>query len=562
MGKMRRLLAAILVTSMLFGTNGVSYAAETIADSASQETAIEETAEAAEEEKEAVEPAGSDQLETTDTITETSADDASQDESEAVEEVSDTESDADNEAADNNAETPESGSSTEAVAEVAYSAGKLEFNGEDYGKDYSVTLTYDAAAEIPADAQLQVTEIEKDKEPEKYEAYLKEANAAVENSVTDARFFDIKIMVGDEEIQPKSAVRVNISYKEAIEVEEKAEVQAVHFDEKKDETVPVDIETNNGDKVDEVEFEAETFSVYAVLYTVDFNYTDHAFSMPGEGSILLSDLAEKLGFYAESETKEFSVQDVVNVTFTNSELVKTEKQEAGDWLLTSLKAFSTEETLTIDMANGDQFVVVVTDAQDGVYEYTIEESAGNAIELGSEYESNWYLLSTLTTDSGATYYYVAPVSLNGATSITGSINSFYNTADINNLTNVQIGNESAAPSWVGVTSHTYQSGDSVTSELIHVSNAADNYYKIVNGDNNNNREAFGNESVLCKYEITSTDSEGVGSIKLGTLPDLKLKTVFKDSSGEEISGSLPSGYKLLISSQRIFRVTISCLSKW
>ena len=52
---------------------------------------------------------------------------------------------------------------------MTYSAGKLEFNGDDYGKDYSVTLTYDADAEIPADAQLKVTEIEKDKEPEKEE---------------------------------------------------------------------------------------------------------------------------------------------------------------------------------------------------------------------------------------------------------------------------------------------------------------------------------------------------------------------------------------------------------
>lgn len=392
MGKMRRLLAAVLVASMLFGTNGVSYAAETIADGASQETTVEETTDAATEDTESAAPAESDPSETVDAVTQTGAEDSSQDDSEAAEEVADTESDADDKAAaadnetdasetekandeaavpetgdaGNAAETPEAGSSTEVPAEVTFSAGKLEFNGDDYGKDYSVTLTYDADAEIPADAQLQVTEIEKDKDLEKYEAYLKEANAAVENSVTDARFFDIKIMVGDEEIQPKSAVRVNISYKEAIEVEEKAEVQAVHFDEEKDEPVPVEIETNSGDKVDEVEFKAETFSVYAVLYTVDFNYTDHAFSIPGGSSIRLSELAQKLGFYAESETKEFSVQDVAKVTFKSPELVKVEKQADGDWLITSLKAFSTEEKLTIDMVNGDQFVVDVTDAQDAL----------------------------------------------------------------------------------------------------------------------------------------------------------------------------------------------------
>ena len=384
MGKMRRLLAAVLVTSMLFGTNGVSYAAETITDGASQETTVEETTETVTEDAESAAPAESDPSETVDAVTQINTEDFAQDDSEAVKEVADTESDADDKAAaeDNDAEISEATNSTEISAaedndaeiseatnsteKVTFSEGKLEFNGEDYGKDYSVTLSYGADAEIPADAQLQVTEIEKDKDPEKYEAYLKEANAAVENSVTDARFFDIKIMVGDEEIQPKSAVKVNISYKEAIEVEEKAEVQAVHFDEEKDEPVPVEIETNDGDKVDEVEFKAETFSVYAVLYTVDFKFNDFAFSMPGEGSILLSDLAQELGFYAESETIEFSVQDVAKVTFTNPELVKVENHADGDWMLTSLKAFSTKEKLTIDMTNGDQFVVDVTDAQDAL----------------------------------------------------------------------------------------------------------------------------------------------------------------------------------------------------
>ena len=38
--------------------------------------------------------------------------------------------------------------------------------------------------------------------------------------------------------------------------------------------------------------------------------------------------------------------------------------KAGDWALISLKAFNTEETLTITMKNGDQFVIKITDAQD------------------------------------------------------------------------------------------------------------------------------------------------------------------------------------------------------
>ena len=73
MGKMRRLLAAVLVASMLFGTNGVSYAAETIADGASQETTVEETTEAATEDTESAAPAESDPSETVDAVTQTGA---------------------------------------------------------------------------------------------------------------------------------------------------------------------------------------------------------------------------------------------------------------------------------------------------------------------------------------------------------------------------------------------------------------------------------------------------------------------------------------------------------
>ena len=141
MGKMRRLLAAVLVASMLFGTNGVSYAAETIADDVSQETT-----EAATEDTESAAPAESDPSETVDAVTQTGAEDSSQDDSEAAEEVADTESDADDKAAaadnetdasetekandeaavpetgdaGNAAETPEAGSSTEVPAEVTF----------------------------------------------------------------------------------------------------------------------------------------------------------------------------------------------------------------------------------------------------------------------------------------------------------------------------------------------------------------------------------------------------------------------------------------------------------
>ena len=44
-----------------------------------------------------------------------------------------------------------------------------------------------------------------------------------------ARFFDIKIMVGDEEFTPETGVFVEISYEEPLAERANAEVSAVHF---------------------------------------------------------------------------------------------------------------------------------------------------------------------------------------------------------------------------------------------------------------------------------------------------------------------------------------------
>ncbi len=44
-----------------------------------------------------------------------------------------------------------------------------------------------------------------------------------------ARFFDIKIMVGDKEFKPESGVSVEITYAEPLAEKAEAEVSAIHF---------------------------------------------------------------------------------------------------------------------------------------------------------------------------------------------------------------------------------------------------------------------------------------------------------------------------------------------
>ena len=240
------------------------------------------------------------------------------------------------------------------AAEV-FTAGELVF----HGSDYEVTMKYDETAEIPAGAKLKVREISKGSS--EYQSYLKGAQAVTDQGLAEARFFDITIWSDGKEIQPKTAVRVNISYKDAIDVAEGGEVTAVHFEDGSHKADVIDADTGGGSKVDEITFDADSFSVYGVLYSVDFIYEGYKFSMEGEGSILLSELADRLELYEKDYDKAFSVKNVSSVSFTDNDLLKVEKQADGDWLLTSLASFTSGEILTIEMNDGAKFLIEVTD---------------------------------------------------------------------------------------------------------------------------------------------------------------------------------------------------------
>ena len=405
----KRLLAAVLITSMLLGSNGISYAAE-IADGDSIAGTEEVTKEAVDEEQvespgdaEASEPASEESAEEeqiqeeagegqeadAQTVEEAGAEASEEENTAAEEEISEAASEeeavepededaavTEEAAAAEDAEAPENADAAaaeltaeEAAAAAAaaqaqeevFTAGELVYHGH----DYDVTLAYDENAKIPAAAELKVREIEKG--TSEYESYLAGAEAAAGKGVAEARFFDITIVAAgtdgqQQEIQPQSQVRVNITYHKALEVAAEGEVQAMHFEDGTADAEVVNTDTNGGSEVSEIAFNAESFSVYGIVYTVDFTYDGFTYCIEGGSSIYLSELAQILGLYETDLDKAFSVGNVSNVTFTDYELVKIEKQ-AGDWLLTSLAPFSSEETLTITMNDGVKFVIGVTDEQ-------------------------------------------------------------------------------------------------------------------------------------------------------------------------------------------------------
>ena len=310
-----------------------------------------------------------------------------------------------------------------------YKAGELNFEG----KKYDITASYEKKAGIPEGTELQVEEISKDQDlyDEYYEKALKElkkdAGKYKVSGLSFARFYDIALMTEGKEIEPKDTVNVTISYDQGISAKESDHVHILHFTENK-KTGKIESEilkesdidvTIEKDKMTEASFDAESFSVYGVVYTVDFHWEadgkEYESSLPGGGYATLGALLKELNvagdteeFVSEIEKAEFSNPDLVWVgkaadKTTVGDLKKanslnaqyssdlTEEQikeidaqtvRAGDWALISLQPFDTEESLTITMKNGDEFVIKVTDAQyDGTAVTNLNGSTGALVNL-------------------------------------------------------------------------------------------------------------------------------------------------------------------------------------
>ncbi|MBQ8135806.1 MAG: hypothetical protein IJ174_00030, partial [Clostridia bacterium] len=186
------------------------------------------------------------------------------------------------------------------------------------------------------------------------------------------------------------------------------------------EELPVEVETENG-AITALRFSTESFSGFALSYTVDFEYSingqTYEFTLPGGGFIPLRQLAEALGVVSDDDPDALDrfVQDIQDAAFSDPSLVWIGKVEsnttlgavkaaqnleceysaeltedeiaqlnettiaAGEWILISLKPFTTEETLTVTMQNGDVWTVKVTDAQE------IPDAEKDTIDVNKSY---------------------------------------------------------------------------------------------------------------------------------------------------------------------------------
>ena len=345
------------------------------------------------------------------------------------------------------------------------------------GETYEITVTYDDSAEIPDGAELKVKEILP--EDEKYDEYYQqslekvgvvdteaeEEAETIVDAVTDAlgglkvlissddtdekeegakqtseyaRIFDIQIWADGQEIQPKSAVTVNIKLLDAPE-DSKAVPSVVHFAKEGAELMELAEKAENSED-NGLQFVTDEFSVYSVVYTVDFlfniNGKEYSFSLEGGDSTSFKEIIEKFEILDKENVEPF-INNIAKVEFSNPDYLWNGKLEedafagdlkekynldiqyassirqgnilamnvhhysAPDWVLIALKPFISEETLTVTMKNGEVFTVKVTDAQtdavhnsDGTVQ-TITNPAGTTIDL-----FNYYVSADTKTTAG------------------------------------------------------------------------------------------------------------------------------------------------------------------
>ncbi|HAE44163.1 MAG TPA: hypothetical protein DCG37_01030, partial [Lachnospiraceae bacterium] len=266
-----------------------------------------------------------------------------------------------------------------------YKSGRLT----ESGPDYNIIMYYSEDAEIPEGCHLDVREISAG--TEEYEKYLSASLEAIGSdgqSVASARFFDIKILdENDEKVEPSANVSVRIHYSRPSGVTSGDQADVVHIADGSDDADTVGTKRATDSMVS---FEAESFSVYGVIYTVDFAYDvdgrTFMYSIEGESSISLRDLLVTLHVVSEDEVDQF-LMNIFDVEFSNTDVLRVTPSDGGDWVLESLLPFSTDETLTITMIDGQVFTIQVTDEGSTLESTDLSEFLSNAVVTGATQNS-------------------------------------------------------------------------------------------------------------------------------------------------------------------------------
>ena len=252
--------------------------------------------------------------------------------------------------------------------------------------------TFTAAVDLPVGAELKVADAEVN------ESVVEQAKAAL-GEEAQVLFYDISIVDADKnEIETGATVTLNLGIDLSIPEGKMAKVTGYVYHIAGKDVEKLDAAFTVDEKgIKSVTFLTDGFSVFGIAYTVDFTNAGTSYSIPGNSQILLSKLIDNLNIVNKAGEK-INVADVASVEFTDEHLVTIQEVSGHiayndvadvdvgekDFLLSSEQEFTSDETLTINLTDGEVITVGVTDA---IYVTDISDLLKTITVNGTDYSS-------------------------------------------------------------------------------------------------------------------------------------------------------------------------------
>lgn len=220
------------------------------------------------------------------------------------------------------------------------------------GQNYQIRVTCPSESLIPQDARLSVQELVSADE------YLEKAQTVLEDRVVSfARFFDITILSGEEEIQPAAPVQVEITLADL----SGETTNAVHFS---DEDEPQILEASAAGET--VRFEAEGFSVYGIVVTEPFPTASEITQLDGRRFYLSIDNDQGRYYFKN--------------TISNSKIEKTNVSEISSAALYTFSAVEgTSNQFTVSTVNNSNETVYLSQNDSGYFSFVSDPQAQNTV---------------------------------------------------------------------------------------------------------------------------------------------------------------------------------------